>query len=182
MSVTFTPTDSKNYTTATANLKINVKKANPKITWNNPTDISYGTPLSGTQLNPTASVPGSFVYTPPSGKILSIGQQKQLTTIFTPTDNVNYTTASATALINVINLIGLFKQAPKSTFQGNLVIYKLYYQNFGQINIKNVVLTDTLPENVEFVSASKGGAYNNSTGTITWDIGSLAREVMVPRT
>ena len=33
-----------------------------------------------------------------------------------------------------------------------------------------------MPINVEFVSASNGGAYNNSTGTITWDIGSLAPE------
>jgi hypothetical protein len=35
-------------------------KATPVITWPNRANITCGTPLSGTQLNATASVPGSF--------------------------------------------------------------------------------------------------------------------------
>jgi len=71
------------------------------ITWNNPANITYGTALDDTQLDATASVPGTFVYTPPSGTILSAGLQQTLNTTFTPTDNVNYTQANATVLINV---------------------------------------------------------------------------------
>jgi hypothetical protein len=36
-------------------------KATPIITWANPADITFGTALSGTQLNATASVPGTIV-------------------------------------------------------------------------------------------------------------------------
>jgi len=78
----------------------NIRKT-PTITWNNPTDITYGTKLSSTQLDATASVPGTFVYTPPLGTVLSTGTHT-LTTSFQPSDTVNYTTASATASINVI--------------------------------------------------------------------------------
>jgi YVTN family beta-propeller protein len=72
----------------------------PTITWSNLSNIVYGTALSSTQLDATASVPGTFIYTPPAGTVLSAGQQI-LTATFTPIDTVNYTTASATALINV---------------------------------------------------------------------------------
>jgi len=40
-------------------------KGTPNITWSNPAPITYGTALGPTQLNATASVPGSFTYTPP---------------------------------------------------------------------------------------------------------------------
>ena len=47
---------------------LTVLKATPVITWANPADITYGTALSATQLNATATVPGSFTYTPPRGR------------------------------------------------------------------------------------------------------------------
>ena len=67
LSVIFTPADAVNYTTATANVPITVGKATPAITWNAPAGIDYGTVLSATQLNATASVPGTFVYSPAAG-------------------------------------------------------------------------------------------------------------------
>ena len=78
-----------------------IGKTAPAITWNNPIDIVYGTALSNTQLDATSSIPGSFTYNPPSGTVLSAGQNQQLNTTFTPNDNVNYTQANATVLINV---------------------------------------------------------------------------------
>jgi hypothetical protein len=59
--------------------------------------------LSNIQLNATSPEAGTFEYTPPSGTILSAGMQQTLNTAFTPTDNVNYTTASASVFINMIN-------------------------------------------------------------------------------
>src|SRR6185369_11263293 len=56
LSVTFTPTDAANYTTATKRATINVLKATPVITWATPADITYGTALSATQLNASANV------------------------------------------------------------------------------------------------------------------------------
>ena len=76
-------------------------KATPTITWNNPANITYGTALSGTQLNATASVPGSFVYTPASGTVLSAGNGQTLHVDFTPTDTANYNNVSKNVTINV---------------------------------------------------------------------------------
>src|SRR5205085_4571032 len=64
LSVTFTPTDAANFTTATKTVTIDVAKATPVITWPTPAGITYGTALSATQLNATANTPGTFVYTP----------------------------------------------------------------------------------------------------------------------
>ena len=58
---------------ATATVAITVTKATPTITWATPADIVYGTALSATQLNATASVPGTFVYTPAAGTVLNAG-------------------------------------------------------------------------------------------------------------
>jgi hypothetical protein len=99
--VDFTPTDATNYSTAATNVHINVTKVTPTITWANPADIIYGTPLSATQLDATASVNGSFVYTPANGTVLSVGNGQTLNVSFTPTDAANYSTASATVTINV---------------------------------------------------------------------------------
>ena len=95
LSVTFTPTDTANYTTATASVAITVTKATPTITWATPADIVYGTALSATQLNATANVPGTFVYTPAAGTVLDAGVGQTLSVTFTPTDTANYTTATA---------------------------------------------------------------------------------------
>ena len=52
-------------------------KATPTITWSTPADITYGTALSATQLNATASVPGTFVYTPAAGTVLNAGAARR---------------------------------------------------------------------------------------------------------
>ena len=71
LSVTFVPTDTDAYEIAYKTGDILVKKVLATITWATPSAITYGTALSGTQLNATANVPGSFVYDPPAGTILN---------------------------------------------------------------------------------------------------------------
>ncbi|MFD2515234.1 MBG domain-containing protein [Pontibacter locisalis] len=78
-----------------------VEKATPTITWANPADISYGTALSATQLNATASVPGSFAYSPAAGTVLNAGSDQLLSVIFTPQQPENYNNASANVRIIV---------------------------------------------------------------------------------
>src|SRR5207248_1233074 len=101
LSVTFTPTHAANYTAATATVTITVDKAAPTITWPTPAAIRYGTALSATQLNATASVPGTFVYSPAAGAVLNAGAGQTLSVTFTPTDAANYTAATGTVLITV---------------------------------------------------------------------------------
>lgn len=95
LSVTFTPTDTTNYATATASVTLQVTQASPTVTWANPAPITYGIPLSSSQLNATSNVPGNFVYLPVAGTVLTAGSQT-LQVQFTPTDNTDYKVVSAT--------------------------------------------------------------------------------------
>jgi len=105
LSVTFTPTDTTDYTTATATVTLVVNQATPTITWATPSPITYGTALSSTQLNATASVPGTFVYSPVAGTVLGVGSQT-LSVTFTPTDTTDYTAATATVTLVVTAAAG----------------------------------------------------------------------------
>ena len=96
------PTDTANYTGSSGTVDIDVTKATPNIAWNDPADIASGTPLGATQLNATPSVPGTLVYTPPAGTVLSVGSDQVLSVTLTPADAANYTGASATAHIDVV--------------------------------------------------------------------------------
>jgi hypothetical protein len=71
------------------------------ITWANPAGIVYGTALGGTQLNATANVAGTFVYTPPAGTVLAVGTHT-LSVTFTPTDTATYPPATRTVAIGVV--------------------------------------------------------------------------------
>src|SRR5205085_983296 len=76
-------------------------KATPTITWATPAGITYGTALSGTQLNATSPAAGTFVYTPALGAVLNAGAGQTLSVTLTPTNSANYTTATATVTIDV---------------------------------------------------------------------------------
>jgi hypothetical protein len=97
LSVVFTPTDISNYNTNTETNQILVAdvKQVVTITWNVPSPISYGIPLSSTQLNAIATdslnnpVLGTFTYTPDIGTILNVGY-RLLRCIFTPNDTATY--------------------------------------------------------------------------------------------
>ena len=93
-----------------ADAAIVTPRMTPIITWNNPANIIYGTVLSNTQLDATASVPGNFTYNPPAGTKLSVGLHQTLTAYFTPTDTANYNNTSASVSINVT-------QAPVTNIQ-----------------------------------------------------------------
>ena len=73
----------------------------PRITWSNPPAIVYGTALGNGQLNATAGVPGTFVYAPLPGAVLTAGESRTLTVTFTPTDTVHYTVATASVSMTV---------------------------------------------------------------------------------
>jgi sugar lactone lactonase YvrE len=98
--VTFIPTDTTDYTTVTASVSLTVSKATPTISWPTPNSIMTGTALSSIQLDATASVPGTFAYSPAAGTLLPAGSQA-LIAVFTPTDSVDYSTATASVVLQV---------------------------------------------------------------------------------
>jgi len=87
------------------------------VTWATPAAITYGTALSGTQLNATASVAGSFSYSPASGAVLNAGSQT-LSVTFTPTDAVNYAGATGTVALSVNKALLTAKAENKSKVHG----------------------------------------------------------------
>jgi len=63
------------------------------ITWSAPAVITYGTPLTATQLNATANVSAPSNYLPALGAIIPVGLQAFSVT-FKPTDTADYKKAS----------------------------------------------------------------------------------------
>jgi uncharacterized protein (TIGR02597 family) len=79
----------------------------PAIAWPSPAPISYGTALSGTQLNATATfnstnVPGTFDYSPAAGTVLDAGLGQALSVVFTPTDANTFLSATGSVSLDVI--------------------------------------------------------------------------------
>ena len=99
-SYSVTATANSNYTGTSGVQSWTIAKANPVITWGTPAAITYGTPLSATQLDATASVAGTFSYSPPMGTVLTGGPQV-LTANFTPTDTTDYNTATGGVVLAV---------------------------------------------------------------------------------
>lgn len=163
LSVTFTPTDTTDYTTATATVSLVVSKATPVITWATPAAITEGTAISATQLNATASVAGTFAYTPASGTIVAVGSTT-LSVTFTPTTIADYNTATKTVTLTVnpvakgtTNTIPMFTGA--STL-GNSVIT----QSGGNIAIGVGTTVPTVPLQVN--GTTYIGQFTNGTAVI----------------
>jgi subtilisin-like proprotein convertase family protein len=88
------------------NQSFQILAATPQITWATPAAIIYGGTLGSAQLDATVNAPGTLTYNPPAGTVLPVGNGQTLTVNFTPADSGNYTTASATVLINVTPIGG----------------------------------------------------------------------------
>jgi hypothetical protein len=159
LSATFTPTDATDYTSASANVTINVTQATPVITWAKPTAIVYGTALGGTQLDAIANVPGSFSYTPPAGTVLPAGSGQTLSVTFTPTDATDYSSASASVTINV-SPVGLTITANNATkvYGAPLPTFTTSYSGF--VNGDTSASLTTQPKfSTTATAASKVGSY-----------------------
>ena len=96
-----------NYLSATKSVTLIVDKAMQTITWANPASITYGTPLSTTQLNATVAgssttgttSPGGLTYNPGSGTVLDAGTQTLQVTA-AATSNYLVATKSVTLIVN----------------------------------------------------------------------------------
>ncbi|MBI4322456.1 MAG: PxKF domain-containing protein, partial [Chloroflexi bacterium] len=141
----YTPVQVRDLTGVTAiaagqahRLAVKASRATPTITWNNPADMVYDTPLGPAQLNAVAThqrerVDGTYTYDPPAGTVLRPGTGRELRVVFTPADTRKYTSATASARVNVRYVFGGFRQpvlAPVQTFRlGSTVPVKV--QIFG---------------------------------------------------
>ena len=93
---------SLDYSNATGSTSIIVTapKPIPAITWATPAAIVYGTALGAPQLDATAGVAGTFIYSPAAGAVFTAGQHT-LSAVFTPTDSTDYSSAVASVTLTV---------------------------------------------------------------------------------
>ena len=144
---------------------LSVTKVTPNITWNNPDDITYGTSLSGTQLDASADVAGSFAYSPSAGTVLNAGTGQTLSAIFTPTDSTDYNSVNATSIINVTPAtLTVTPAAAQSMVQG-ATVPTLSYSASGFVNGDNSSLVKGLLATTA-TSSSPGGTYPFTLGTL----------------
>ena len=61
--------------------------------------------------------------------------------------------------------------APEPVDAGTPITYTLTWSVGGNAFADNIVLTDTLPAEVDFNAASDGGTYDAGTRTVTWNLG-----------
>ena len=85
------------------------------LQWIRPAAIDDKTALGVNQLNATASVPGSFVYSPSIGTILP-GGIHDLTVTFTPTDRSRFLPTTMTVKILVLRTKSIPSPAPSPSF------------------------------------------------------------------
>jgi Flp pilus assembly CpaE family ATPase len=101
--VTFNPEGAVGEAPLQTAVSITVTKGTPAITWPEPAAIASGVALGAAQLNAASSVPGTFVYSPAAGEVLSAGSHT-LSVTFTPANGANYTATQATVSLAVMKI------------------------------------------------------------------------------
>ena len=102
-----------------------------------------------------------------------LGKLKNSVTI--QTNEAQPQSASVETLVRNAPSLSLGKIADKATTHpGETVTFTLSYENTGAGTALNTVLTDTLPAELDFVSASDGEVPDPVTGVISWNLGDIA--------
>jgi len=97
--VTFTPTDTTDYTNVAGTVSVTVNKAAPTVTWPTASAITWGQALSASRLSGGSSN-GTFSWTSASTVPASMGSNTESVT-FTPTDGTDYNNATGTVSVTV---------------------------------------------------------------------------------
>jgi sugar lactone lactonase YvrE len=87
------------------------------VTWATPASITYGTPLTAAQLDATASVPGTFIYTPAAGTVLTVDSHI-LSVNFTPTNAGSSSSITAQVTLQVNKATPALSWTPASVQLG----------------------------------------------------------------
>ena len=180
--VTFTPTDTTDYNTASGTITVTVSKATPTVTvWPTAAAISVGQALSSSTLTPVtaavpgnASVAGTFAWTTPA-TVPALGADLESVT-FTPTDTTDYNTVTSTILITVNNkttpTITTLPTASAITYGQTLASSTLtggtgsVPGTFAWTTPATAPGAGTPPESITFTPTNTT-LYNTATGTVT---------------
>ena len=150
-----------------------LNKTIPTLTWSNPVDIVNGTALSGTQLNATSTVSGTFVYSPSAGTVLKPGNTQILSVTFTPNDLVNYASTTKSVSINVLNSV-------PDTIPPTVVITAPTSTATFATTSPSLNLAGTASDNVSVTQvtwSNNRGGRGKATATTTWTVTNIALSI-----
>jgi len=160
-----------NYTISYNNGTLTVTKATPVLDWGNPLPaVSYGTALSGSQLNATSGgVAGTFVYTPAAGTLLGPGAHT-LSVTFTPTNTTGYSSQTATTSLTISQApLDVTATSAVGTYGQPLPAFGYMITGFVNGDTQASATTGTPGESVAATPASAPGSYwiTVSPGTLS---------------
>jgi hypothetical protein len=175
---TFVPDDPTTYVYLGTSAPVNVARATPTLTWAAPAAITYGTPLSDSQLDAQAgwtvggspvAVPGTFTYTPAVGTVLNAGSQT-LSVHFVPADAADYNTPADMTVPLTVNPAVLTVTAGSASRSYGAAIPDLTYSITGFVNNDPAsVVSGTPTLSTTATASSAPGNY-----PITVDVSSLS--------
>jgi uncharacterized repeat protein (TIGR01451 family) len=137
----------------------------------------FGTPFSCS--TPAIGSTGSITCTGtlPSGEsasfalVVKVNDDTADGTIITNTSSFDDQSSTDTIEVKTSTVLVLSKLAPSQASAGNLLTYTLQVTNDGPTDAQNVILTDILPSNISFVSASDGGTFVG--GQVIFNLGTI---------
>jgi uncharacterized repeat protein (TIGR01451 family) len=81
-------------------------------------------------------------------------------------------TAGDTAVTKVTRpVVAIRKAGPERVYLGRTAEYRISILNKGDAAVKDLLVTDRIPENTAFVSASHGGVFKD--GAVIWNVGTI---------
>lgn len=95
-------------------------------------------------------------------------------------DSYLYPGGAALNPINVDLVLTKDDQVATCVSIGGTINYQVCYQNTGDDPANNVVIVDTLPHEVDFVSASGNGVYASGPHTVTWTVATAPADMPDP--
>jgi len=95
-------------------------------------------------------------------------------------DSYLYPGGAALNPINVDLVLTKDDQVSTCASIGSTITYRVCYQNTGDDPANNVSIVDTLPDEVNFVSASGGGIYDSGSHTVTWTVATAPANMAAP--
>ena len=143
------------YLAASATQATTAQKQSSVITWPTPAPLTYPAKLSTTQLDATANVAGTFVYTPPAGTVLAAGTQT-LSVKFTPS-GANYASSIASVTLTVVESLTISSANAASFFNGTVGSFKVTTTGFPTPSLSE---SGALPPGLTFIDNGDG------TGTL----------------
>ncbi len=125
-------------------------------------DLKYATNSSGSWQTETVDSAGSIGHY--TSFAIDESGRAHISYYDATNGNLKYATKVGPVLV-------ISKEAPSIVGRGGNLSYKITYSNEGGSNATGVVITDSVPTDTTFVSATDGGTV--SGGVVTWNIGTV---------